>query len=174
MHWSELKRPPRPAELVVSGGDPGGIGVPGGTSLQVSQVASSSEARNAPSLKSASSVALRCGNGPPAPGAPPRGPGSWTLENGAAGPPRLPSSAACAGHGTRHTPATTAPTASEDHGDGEPAPPAGPIDCCMGCSSRSNASTDAPAESRSNRHAPSAGAGFPGRAGSSGASGLPG
>jgi hypothetical protein len=58
MHWSELNRPPRPAEFVVSGGDPGGIFVPGGTSLHPSQVASSSEARNAPSSKSAISVRL--------------------------------------------------------------------------------------------------------------------
>src|SRR5262249_30187709 len=76
VHWSELKRPPSPAELVVSGGDPGGMGGPGATSLHVSQVASSSLARKAPSVKSFSSLAVSPGSGPPAPGEPPRGPGS--------------------------------------------------------------------------------------------------
>src|SRR6185369_11718419 len=73
-----LKRAPRPAELVVSAGAPGGIGVPGGTSLHVSQVASISVVRNRPSFQSAVSNGVRPGNGPPAPGRPPRTPGSTT------------------------------------------------------------------------------------------------
>src|SRR5216683_6677250 len=77
-HWSPLNREPRPDELVSVarfGSSP--VSAPSVTSLQVSQTDSSWTVRALPSLNSASSLRVSPCMGPPAPGGPPRTPGSF-------------------------------------------------------------------------------------------------